>query len=1134
MLSFEKYTKKKGLLCEEPEHEEIVNDPDTKLTDSDINKKQIAISQKFNTAVKDVDARNVALMEAIQLWKDVGDDKKVNVATFINNSITYYYNGTVQFIPINIINLLIKLNIQPVCFAILKLYIDLYQNTTTEKYKAPPQLINYALNFNDNSWLYFIQSFFERVIPQKYNLIPKEFLTKIKDYPIACYDLLTNVFPYKKELLKNPDLIPYEIFKGVLKDRNMANNYLSFLSKPDTSGEKKNLPSIIKKWIELDYGSTPEEYVAYFKHQINHKLLIPDILINLLKDETLDEEDFKDKVSYYFYLIYIRDNIYAGELFNTLSFDEIKRIEDYCNTEFVFSNDTNYKPKSLFFSSLTYIHANCSAHYIDYKINQPEGEDDIPLIFRLSLKEDILDSRNFCQLIVKYLNDEVKFNNLISLFIIKNKDTEEVHYTEHICSFIVRLAILAKTKTFFKVIDNIVVASPKLMERFLNEPIPCCNTLINLIKRYKRDTNDEITEIDILLKIIGNTSEYAKPFVERMIKSVVNGNLNGAHNCIYFFVKSLIDNRLVTNDSDVPKEYLDYIISNDSLLSNIINNFVIQVKVNTYDQIPHILDAFFNDIKRYNENFLSTAIYNLSKNKFEFNSIPFEKYDLSGKNDILKLLTAFYQHDLDIPKKLSNIYINKFGDSNNILKQNPELLFAFLDTTQKTSRKLDSLPNDKIEELKKYKDNLSENFIKLSLLPKLMADKYNKLYHGAFIHATSSLGGTVAVYKRELQPTGDNTIMFPSDVKKNNNTQVLPKEHAEVCVSTLRANTTFHAPKEFYRNAVILIGFGKVEYLFDFDAYSHIDANTGKRYATSSNIKSDELHKSDSNEVFGNGYNAANHYDEGFVDLPKAKILLAVINDDLIKPNNKQFRDERMKIEKLLKQINPHITIISNTRFEQIRNSDELLKGLYELEDKIKDKELEDESDYDEYYSYKENLSFDQYMMIMENKVEIPLERAYELFKAEYEKSTGKSWTYEKFLQRAGNWEFYGDMDGFVAIRKQNSGFVKFVGMAGSMKSKYKGFKEVVALGLPLWAMVTKEIADMCKKTGMRSPNRLEMFAIKKALLNNPAIMGDAKVLNYLKDGGVEIEYPDIGKTIKYFVATPAYYTKARKMLIKV
>jgi hypothetical protein len=181
-----------------------------------------------------------------------------------------------------------------------------------------------------------------------------------------------------------------------------------------------------------------------------------------------------------------------------------------------------------------------------------------------------------------------------------------------------------------------------------------------------------------------------------------------------------------------------------------------------------------------------------------------------------------------------------------------------------------------------------------------------------------------------------------------------------------------------------------------------------------------------------------------------------------------------------------------------------------------------------------ESLSFRNYIFIKEDKVEIPLERAYELFKAEYEKSTGQSWTYEKFLKRAGNWEFYGDMDGFVAIRKQNSGFVKFVGMAGSMKSKYKGFKEVVALGLPLWAMVTNEIADMCKKTGMRSPNALEMFAIKKALLNNPAIMGDAKVLNYLKNGGVEIQYPDIGRTIKYFVATPAYYTKARKMLIKV
>ena len=48
----------------------------------------------------------------------------------------------------------------------------------------------------------------------------------------------------------------------------------------------------------------------------------------------------------------------------------------------------------------------------------------------------------------------------------------------------------------------------------------------------------------------------------------------------------------------------------------------------------------------------------------------------------------------------------------------------------------------------------------------------------------------------------------------------------------------------------------------------------------------------------------------------------------------------------------------------------------------------------------------------------IDLDRAYELFTASYQKGTGTSWSKAKFMQRASNWTFYGDNDGYVAVRK--------------------------------------------------------------------------------------------------------------------
>jgi hypothetical protein len=176
-----------------------------------------------------------------------------------------------------------------------------------------------------------------------------------------------------------------------------------------------------------------------------------------------------------------------------------------------------------------------------------------------------------------------------------------------------------------------------------------------------------------------------------------------------------------------------------------------------------------------------------------------------------------------------------------------------------------------------------------------------------------------------------------------------------------------------------------------------------------------------------------------------------------------------------------------------------------------------------------ENTTFKKYLMLKESLVQIPLDTAYEIFKNEYDKSTGTSWSYEKFMGRARAWEFYGDEKGYVAIRRQRSGLVKLVGMAGDNRSKLKGINDLISMNMPLWGMVSKDIKDIAVRRGMREPNFLERQVLKRSI--PPEVLGGAEILEYQKDGGIKLQYPDVGIVVKYLVGTPQYYAKLRTMI---
>ena len=160
---------------------------------------------------------------------------------------------------------------------------------------------------------------------------------------------------------------------------------------------------------------------------------------------------------------------------------------------------------------------------------------------------------------------------------------------------------------------------------------------------------------------------------------------------------------------------------------------------------------------------------------------------------------------------------------------------------------------------------------------------------------------------------------------------------------------------------------------------------------------------------------------------------------------------------------------------------------------------------------------------------EINLTDAYGQFKDSYEKATGKSWTEEKFKGRAAGWIFYGDENGYIAIRPQRSGLYKLVGVAGNeenprekVRSIRNAFSDLTSEGKPVWGMVSSDIKGLLEKHGFASPPALAIKTLIKAIPSG--VLGGADVKKILPDGGVELEYSDVGSATKYFVANKEYY----------
>jgi hypothetical protein len=164
---------------------------------------------------------------------------------------------------------------------------------------------------------------------------------------------------------------------------------------------------------------------------------------------------------------------------------------------------------------------------------------------------------------------------------------------------------------------------------------------------------------------------------------------------------------------------------------------------------------------------------------------------------------------------------------------------------------------------------------------------------------------------------------------------------------------------------------------------------------------------------------------------------------------------------------------------------------------------------------------------------QIDLQQAFDVFDASYKKSTGQSWDFNKFASRAQDWTFFGDDNGYVAVREQRSGMIKLVGTAGSPKSVIAGFREMTShySGKAIWGAVSLEIATMLERldpnfNAMRVPGGMAGKLLFKALKTMiPAnVFGGAQIKDVNADGTITFEYSDVGQANKVMVGNKEYF----------
>lgn len=145
----------------------------------------------------------------------------------------------------------------------------------------------------------------------------------------------------------------------------------------------------------------------------------------------------------------------------------------------------------------------------------------------------------------------------------------------------------------------------------------------------------------------------------------------------------------------------------------------------------------------------------------------------------------------------------------------------------------------------------------------------------------------------------------------------------------------------------------------------------------------------------------------------------------------------------------------------------------------------------------------------------------YVKFKDSYIQTTGMSWDLDKFKRKLNDWTLFGDSNGFITVRIQQSGLYKLTSVAGNQRSIFNGFNELINTGAPIWGLVSYDIASIMVKLGFIAPDAQVTAAIMK---NIPSKVFGASSIDVKQDGSLMVTTTDVGTSNKYLIGNPAYF----------
>ena len=156
-----------------------------------------------------------------------------------------------------------------------------------------------------------------------------------------------------------------------------------------------------------------------------------------------------------------------------------------------------------------------------------------------------------------------------------------------------------------------------------------------------------------------------------------------------------------------------------------------------------------------------------------------------------------------------------------------------------------------------------------------------------------------------------------------------------------------------------------------------------------------------------------------------------------------------------------------------------------------------------------------------------------DLIKADKTKVKSKDW----FEKRYPLWTFFGNAQGYVAVRKQASGAVRINLIAGDKVIVLKAFIELLKKGWPLWTTVDDQVATMLMNpkigfTGLSSKALMMLFDSKyfpQSPLIPSNVMGVTQI-TVNNDNSITIDDDELGALKKYFMVNSEWLSHTLKL----